>query len=140
LPSGTATRNWHAATRQWRADERIDSLAPYNDANGTPDGSLFVFGAPWTGSLDDFTTLIKGGAARFHGCGEPVEARSIELGGGSASMLRQTCAGGVGAARAVLLHRGFGLAVNVTEVPPSKLTVVLRDLEAWLSGFAWTGP
>jgi hypothetical protein len=139
LPSGITTRNWHPATRQWRTDERIDSIAAYNDANGTVDGTLFVFGAPWTRGLDDFTTLIKGGAARFHGCGDPAEVRSVQLGGGPAIMLRQTCGGGVLAARVVLVHGGFGLAINVSEISPSKVDVVLDDLEAWLAGFAWTG-
>jgi hypothetical protein len=138
LPVGIALRNWGPADRQWQTDGRIDSVAPYNDTNGTPDGSLFILGAPWAGTLGEFDTLIRTDVARFHGCKAPDEIRHLQIARQPAVSFRQLCGNGAYAARVILLHRAFGLVINLSEIAASKLPVVLDDVEAWLGGFAWT--
>src|SRR4051812_4154371 len=76
LPSGVAHRNWRPATRPWRTDERIDSVAAFNDANGAADGSIFILGAAWDGTLESFRDLIATNVSRFHGCSAPNGLRS----------------------------------------------------------------
>jgi|tagenome__1003787_1003787.scaffolds.fasta_scaffold20588526_2 hypothetical protein len=140
LPSGVAHRNWRPATRPWRTDERIDSVAAFNDANGAADGSIFILGAAWDGTLESFRDLIATNVSRFHGCSAPNGLRSATVAGEPAFAFTSRCGNGVLAARVVVVHAGFGLDVNVSEISDSREGQVLDDILGWLRGLTWRNP
>src|SRR3989440_3618185 len=92
LPPGVATRIWHAATRPWDGVARFDSESrdsPFIDANGTPDGGLFILGTTTSDTLTAFADRIAANQSRFHGCSAPTVIRQGEVAGGPATSFIQ---------------------------------------------------
>ena len=140
LPAGTTTRVWAGATRQWDGQKLVGTATPWlTDLQGTTDGSLYVFGTEWDGTVEQFRDHVLAATARFHRCSQAEEEIAFELPDAPAIAFRQTCGGDRNAASVVTVHEGFGLVFRLLDVPPDKLSVVLADLQTWLQGgLTWT--
>jgi hypothetical protein len=137
LPAGLTTRRWHPATRQWNGTEPISSAAPFDDDNGTPDGSLFLLGTPTTLTVREFFMSVASNTSRFRGCSSPADVADVQLVGEPAIFFTQQCAEETFAARLVSVHQGFGVVAVVLGVPAAKRGTVQNDLVSWLRGFEW---
>jgi hypothetical protein len=139
LPDGVPRRYWAAATRQWDGQELVGTQTPtLTDVQSTPDGSLFIFGTAWDGTLEAFRDHVLAIVARYHGCGSPEEEVTFAVADAPAIAFRQLCEQGTRAAPAVTVHNGFGMVFRLIDVPQAKESVVLADLETWLKGVTWT--
>jgi hypothetical protein len=139
LPEGVPRRYWAAATRQWDGQELVGTQTPkITDVQSTPDGSLFIFGTAWDGTLEEFRDHVLAILARYHRCGSPEEVATFDVAGASAIAFRHGCENGTRAAATVSIHGGFGLVFRLLDVPAEKESVVLADLETWLHGLTWT--
>jgi hypothetical protein len=139
LPEGVPRRYWAAATRQWDGQELVGSQTPkITDVQSTPDGSLFIYGTAWDGTLEAFRDHVLAIVARYHRCEPPEEEVTFDVADAPAIAFRQRCDLGTRAAPAVAVQNGFGMVFRLIDVPAEKESVVLADLETWLHGLTWT--
>jgi hypothetical protein len=145
LPAGTRTRTWKPATVAWDGVARVGTDSRVVDITGTVDGTLLVWGLPWTGDLKGFSDLVKANAARFHDCSAVDDLSGFEVNGLAGLAQRDACAHeyadvtGVhtNSLRAVMVKDGYGLAFRIV-LNLGKESVALDDLVDWLDGLTWT--
>jgi hypothetical protein len=147
LPAGTRTRTWKPATVAWDGVARVGIDSRVVDITGTVDGTLLVWGLPWTGDLKGFSDLVKANAARFHDCSAVDDRSSFEVNGLAGLAQRDACAHEyrhvdvtavpTNSLRAVMVKDGYGLAFRIV-LNLGKESVALDDLIDWLEGLTWT--
>jgi hypothetical protein len=140
LPAGIGLRRWRAAVVAWDGAARIGTDTRNVDLTGTIDGTLMVFGMPWTGTLAQFRAVTADVTARFHGCSVISEPQPFEIGGVAAIGAREACAQKTPAGGLVLVKDGYGMAFRLM-INVGKEAVALPDLASWLeTGLTWRQP
>jgi hypothetical protein len=139
LPAGMTYGSWTPATRQWQADAAIFRGSSTNDEASTVEGTLFIVGAPWTGTLREFEGRLGAMLAEHHACKAPVARKEISVGSDPAIGITQTCgATNLVFTRVLVVHEGYALALSLGAVNQTKTRSINDVLANWLSGLTWT--
>jgi hypothetical protein len=139
LPAGVVYGSWTPASREWQPDLSISRGASTNDEASTVEGTLFIVGAPWSGTLQELETRVATMMAKDHDCKEPVVRKELTLGSDPAIGFTQTCAGASALVftRLVVVHERYALAISLGAANQAKTATILDVLADWLSGLTW---
>ncbi len=139
LPAGVAYGSWTPASRGWQPDLSIYTGATTNDEASTVEGTLFIVGAPWSGTLRGFETRVGTIMAEDHDCQVPVVRKDLTLGSDPAIGFTQTCGTtNLVFTRVVVVHENYALAVSLGAANQAKTASILDVLAGWLRGLTWT--
>ena len=129
---------WKAATRAWDGTERLYfHVSPLVDTNSTDDGSLYLFGLPWTDDLASFAELVEENTGRFLGCGPLSATRDATVGEVPAIAFRQECGPlRLSWIRVMFVGQGYGITVSAEVDTGNEIAAIDHMLEL-LTGFAW---
>lgn len=139
LPAGVAEGGWAPASRGWQPDLSISRGGTTNDEVSTVEGTLFIVGAPWSETLQEFETRVDTIVAEAHDCQVPVVRKDLTLGSDPAIGFTQTC-GTIGLVftRVVVVHENYALAVSLGAANQAKTASINDVLADWLTGLTWT--
>ena len=139
LPAGVVYGSWTPASREWQPDLSISRGAATNDEASTVEGTLFIVGAPWSGTLQELETRVATIMAEDHDCKEPVVRKELTIGSDPAIGFTQTCAGASALVftRVVVVHKSYALAISLGAANQAKTATILDVLADWLSGLTW---
>jgi hypothetical protein len=139
LPAGVAYGGWTPASRAWQPDLSIYTGATTNDEASTVDGTLFIVGAPWSGTLRELETRVGAIMAEAHDCQVPVVRKDLTLGPDPAIGFTQTCGTtDLVFTRVVVVHENYALAVSLGAANKAKTASINDVLADWLRGLTWT--
>jgi hypothetical protein len=139
LPAGVAFGSWTPASRGWQPDLSIYRGATTNDEASTVEGTLFIVGAPWSGTLQEFEARVGTIMAEAHDCQVPVVRKELTLGSDPAIGFTQTCSiTNLVFTRVVVVHENYALVVSLGAANQAKTASILDVLADWLSGLTWT--
>lgn len=139
LPAGVVYGSWTPASRTWQQDLSIYRGASMNDEASTVEGTLFIVGAPWSGTLREFETLVGTIVAEHHDCQVPVVRKDLILGSDPAIGFTQTCGTtDLVFTRVLVVHEDYALAVSLGAANQAKTESILDVLADWLRGLTWS--
>jgi hypothetical protein len=141
LPAVVVFGSWTPAIREGQPDLSIYTGAATNDQASTVEGTLFIVGAPWSGTLQDLETQVVTAVAEAHDCKVPVVRKDLTLGANPAIGFTQTCTTtDLVFTRVVVIHEGYALAISLGAANQAKTATILDVLADWLTGLTWTTP
>ena len=101
------------------------------------EGTLFIVGARWSGTLPKFEKQWLANVGDVHDCKRPIARKEVTLGSDPAVGFTQVCGGNLVFTRVLVLHAGFALAISLGAVNASKEATAMDELIGWLSQLTW---